>query len=96
MEIQYLFRWHAVCGGLRGPFKYAEVIVMRRTRTAGLVLNSGGNPETGDSTIGCSAISSIGEDDRPYAQIGQDIIDIARQHSLVDANTEVKIHETPQ
>jgi hypothetical protein len=90
METHLLIRWHVVCGRFKGPFKQATVLVSKKTRTAQLKLESL-NPATDMPVITCMALSSIGTDDRDYREIAHDIIDIARQHGLLDEKSNVPV-----
>ena len=83
MDKQALARWHGLCAQFKGPFRYAEVYVSKLTRSATLTLRT---PGTEGGTL-----SGIGADNADYRQIGHEIIDVAREHGLLDHMSETSV-----
>jgi hypothetical protein len=79
METQFLARWHATCAKVKnGPFPRVTVIVSKLTNNATLVFgNERGN-------VQAVITSRIGAEHADYEQIGQEILAVARQYSLLD------------
>jgi hypothetical protein len=85
---QTLARWHGACAKVEGgPFPYAAVFVTKSNNSATLLFWAKRD------TIDAGLLCSIGGDHANCQQIANEILIVARNHSLVDDATETSVFE---